>query len=832
MSDSDSDDIVIEDVTGMPHVPAGGAADAESSDDDIEITEIAPGAAPAESESDDDILVEEVPAPGGAEDSSDDDILITEVTNLSADPDDDSDGIEVTEAVTDDESDGIVVEEVGAPSSSSDSEEEEDEEDDDMPTRRALVLDDSEEEEDEDDDDMPTIEEVAPPERTGPAGALRSGFLHKKQKAPPSKLELVRLKEEKRIAGNEDFSRKRFRPAAALYGEAIDVDPYDATLYCNRAACYLELGDWSRAYDDAEECVKLDPNFAKGFFRLAKAARMRGLHDAALGAAKKGLDLEPASRPLREEYARAKKDARASDRARAIKEDLHDLCAEMTPEERRWKAWWGGQGHPTCVNNTNLERYIPDCPIDVSYDAEVTQELHGPDNLPRLESDDEEDEDDLLLEEILERLELDYLIPQFEDEGLGPRSFLTCARLPALRPLLSAWLGDACGVDDPRTFRRAIALAEAQARDCLDESWDAGADSLMPFPPKDKLEGLGATYPNFSWRQRVRELELRVLLPPGCTGRDLIVKILPRRIVVKVKRDGLRVWPYERNAWTSIVDVGPQLPGAAAQDAVPEDDDDEESYVDGLDMSGAMDDLDGPVGPEPAKGPGPSNAEMFRRAKGKSPAAEAAAAAFEDLPGSDAPAPDDDSDVEVEEMPPLDGSDSEPEVEEMPPLDGSDSEPEVEEMPPLDGSDSEPEVEEMPPLDGSDSDELEVEELPLEDDGSDDSGLEVEELPPESDSDEEPEVEELPLEDEPLDAAEEPEPEEDDGPDEPVDLGSRTVHRRADTAAKTPAVVSVEWVDGGLTLKAFEVTIPASRRVADLKNAIAEVAAVPEELQV
>ena len=39
-------------------------------------------------------------------------------------------------------------------------------------------------------------------------------------------------------------------------------------------------------------------------------------------------------------------------------------------QERRWKAWWAGQGHPTCVNNTNLERYIPDCPVDVSYDAE------------------------------------------------------------------------------------------------------------------------------------------------------------------------------------------------------------------------------------------------------------------------------------------------------------------------------------------------------------------------------------------------------------------------------------------------------------------------------
>ena len=138
---------------------------------------------------------------------------------------------------------------------------------------------------------------------SGDVGALRTGFLNKKQKAPPSKLELVRLKEEKRIAGNEAFGKKRFKPAVALYTEAVDVDPYDKTLYANRAAAHLALGDWRSAYDDAEECVKLDAGFAKGYYRLAHAARMLGQHDAALGAAKRGLELEPNSVALREEYA-------------------------------------------------------------------------------------------------------------------------------------------------------------------------------------------------------------------------------------------------------------------------------------------------------------------------------------------------------------------------------------------------------------------------------------------------------------------------------------------------------------------------------------------------
>mmetsp|Transcript_28925 Transcript_28925/g.93552 ORF Transcript_28925/g.93552 Transcript_28925/m.93552 type:complete len:390 (-) Transcript_28925:28-1197(-) len=101
----------------------------------------------------------------------------------------------------------------------------------------------------------------------------------------------------------------------------------------------------------------------------------------------------------------------------------------------------------------------------------------------------------------------------------------------------------------------------------------------------------------------------------------------------------------------------------------------------------------------------------------------------------------------------------------MPPLDGSESEPEVEEMPPLDGSDSdeEPEIEEMPGSD--DDDDLQVEELPMDDDDDDDDDLEVEELPMDSDDDD-VEVEELPPDAQVLDPEEEEEPPEDDEDDD------------------------------------------------------------------
>ena len=241
-------------------------------------TRVRPGprasqAAAAASSDDDSIVIEEVSGPGRP--GKKDEVLIEDVA------DDDSDGIEVCEVDDDDDDDGILIEEVtqGAGSATDSS-------------------DDDSETDDDDDDDVPTIEEVRPPERTaGPAGALKSGFLQKKQKAPPSRLELARLKEEKRIAGNEEFARRRYKPAAKLYTEAVDVDPYDHTLYANRAACHLALGDWVSAYDDAEECVKLEPTFAKGC--VCAARRKPGTEAAATPRPPRGWSAAGSPRPPR-----------------------------------------------------------------------------------------------------------------------------------------------------------------------------------------------------------------------------------------------------------------------------------------------------------------------------------------------------------------------------------------------------------------------------------------------------------------------------------------------------------------------------------------------------
>lgn len=66
------------------------------------------------------------------------------------------------------------------------------------------------------------------------------------------------------------FKEKRYKRAIEFYTAGIAINSnLDAVLYSNRAQCYIERKEYELALKDCDECLRLDPNFIRGYSRKA-----------------------------------------------------------------------------------------------------------------------------------------------------------------------------------------------------------------------------------------------------------------------------------------------------------------------------------------------------------------------------------------------------------------------------------------------------------------------------------------------------------------------------------------------------------------------------------
>lgn len=92
--------------------------------------------------------------------------------------------------------------------------------------------------------------------------------------------------------GNEAFAAQQFDQAVHFYTQAIKKQPTNHVYFSNRSASYAGLEQWELATDDAKECIRLDPSFVKGYYRLAVAQIAQSLYDAALATIRQGLQVD------------------------------------------------------------------------------------------------------------------------------------------------------------------------------------------------------------------------------------------------------------------------------------------------------------------------------------------------------------------------------------------------------------------------------------------------------------------------------------------------------------------------------------------------------------
>lgn len=108
--------------------------------------------------------------------------------------------------------------------------------------------------------------------------------------------------------GNEAFKAKKYQEAIGHYNEAIKLDESDPVFYSNRSAAYLKSGDPSKALDDATTCLKLNPDFAKGYSRKAAAQHALKRYNDAIATLEEGQDKFPGNEMLASQLDNIKKD--------------------------------------------------------------------------------------------------------------------------------------------------------------------------------------------------------------------------------------------------------------------------------------------------------------------------------------------------------------------------------------------------------------------------------------------------------------------------------------------------------------------------------------------
>lgn len=72
-----------------------------------------------------------------------------------------------------------------------------------------------------------------------------------------------------RVRGNDLYKSERYTEASSAYAEGLRLDPCNAILYCNRAACWFKLGMWERSIEDCNQALRFQPSYTKPLLRRA-----------------------------------------------------------------------------------------------------------------------------------------------------------------------------------------------------------------------------------------------------------------------------------------------------------------------------------------------------------------------------------------------------------------------------------------------------------------------------------------------------------------------------------------------------------------------------------
>ncbi|KAH9987900.1 activator of Hsp70 and Hsp90 chaperone [Russula compacta] len=92
--------------------------------------------------------------------------------------------------------------------------------------------------------------------------------------------------------GNKAFAAKDYDRAIDLFSKALDLDQSNFVLWSNRSAAKAGKRDWDGALADADQCIKVNPTWAKGYARKGAALHGQRRYVEAIETYESGLKIE------------------------------------------------------------------------------------------------------------------------------------------------------------------------------------------------------------------------------------------------------------------------------------------------------------------------------------------------------------------------------------------------------------------------------------------------------------------------------------------------------------------------------------------------------------
>lgn len=136
-------------------------------------------------------------------------------------------------------------------------------------------------------------------------------------------------------SGNDFFKNGKTNEAIEMYTKAIEVDGGNHVYFSNRSAAYLKKGEAENALADANACLKLTPDFDKGYSRKGAALQALKKFDESIAAYEEGIEKHPENEKLKAELEKVKlaKEA-SSDLSRAARNSRASMMASLSQQKK------------------------------------------------------------------------------------------------------------------------------------------------------------------------------------------------------------------------------------------------------------------------------------------------------------------------------------------------------------------------------------------------------------------------------------------------------------------------------------------------------------------